>query len=128
MNIKNEFENFIPTQKLLNNKVKISCNEYPEDAGNFGIYKKEKLLKNVSFNYNRTESDLNSISENLLTDYKVVDNIETVFNTLQTNRTDNEIWKWFVIFTLLFLQSSNKIAILSVLSVLFKFDAKKASG
>ena len=103
LNIKNEFENFIPTQKLLNNKVKISCNEYPEDAGNFGIYKKEKLLKNVSFNYNRTESDLNSISENLLTDYKVVDNIETVFNTLQTNRTDNEIWKWFVIFTLLFL-------------------------
>ena len=61
------------------------------------------MLKNVSFNYKRSESDLNNISENLLSDYKVVDNIESVFNTLQANRTDNELWKWFVIFTLLFL-------------------------
>lgn len=103
LNIKNEFENFIPTQQLLNNKVKLTCNDYPEDAGNFGIYKKEELLKNVSFNYKRSESDLSNISENVLSDYKVEDNIETVFNTLQTNRTDNEIWKWFVIFTILFL-------------------------
>ena len=103
LNVKNEFENFIPTQQLLNNKVKITINDYPQDAGNFGIYKKEALLKNISFNYKRSESDLSAISENLLSDYKVVDNIESVFNTLQANRTDNELWKWFVIFTLLFL-------------------------
>jgi hypothetical protein len=39
----------------------------------------------------------------VLSDFKVVDRIETVFDTLQTDRTDNEIWKWFVILTLLFL-------------------------
>ena len=103
LNIKNEFENFIPTQQLLDNKVKITINNYPQDAGNFGIYKKAALQKNISFNYKRSESDLNNLSENLLSDYKVVDNIESVFNTLQANRTDNELWKWFVIFTLLFL-------------------------
>ncbi|KAB1158217.1 vWA domain-containing protein [Flavobacterium luteum] len=96
-------EKFIPVQQILNNKVKISCNDYPEIAGNFGIYKKEELLKNVSFNYNRTESNLATTNENLLSDYKVINSIETVFETLQQDRTNTEIWKWFVILTLLFL-------------------------
>jgi hypothetical protein len=103
VNVKNKEEKFIPVQQILNNKVKITCNDYPQQAGNFGIYKQDELLKNVSFNYNRTESNLASSSENLLSDYKVLDSVETVFDTLQTNRTDNEIWKWFVMLTLLFL-------------------------
>lgn len=96
-------ESFIPVQQILNNKVKLTFNDYPEQAGNFGVYKKDELLKNISFNYNRTESNLAKANENLLSDYKVIDNIETVFDTLQTDRTNNEIWKWFVILTLLFL-------------------------
>jgi hypothetical protein len=35
--------------------------------------------------------------------YKMIDSITNVFDTLQTNRLDNQIWKWFVIFALLFL-------------------------
>lgn len=103
VNVKNKNEKFIPIQQILNNKVKINCNEYPQIAGNFGIYKQNDLLKNISFNYNRTESNLTPINENLLDDYKIIDSIETVFDSLQTNRSANEIWKWFVIFTLLFL-------------------------
>lgn len=103
LNIKNDQEKFIPIQQILNNKVKITCNDNPQLAGNFGVFKNNELLKNVSFNYNRTESNLTNNSENLLSDYKVIDKFETVFNTLQTERSDNEIWKWFVIFTLLFL-------------------------
>ena len=103
VNVKNNTEKFIPIQYILNDKVKITCNDYPKQAGNFGIFKKEELLRNVSFNYSRNESDLLSSSENLLSDYKVIDSVETVFDTLQTDRTDAEIWKWFVIFTLIFL-------------------------
>jgi hypothetical protein len=102
VNVKNKDEKFIPIQQILNNKVKITCNEYPQQAGNFGIYKQDELLKNISFNYNRTESNLIS-SENMQSDYKVLDSIETVFDTLQADRTNNEIWKWFVILALLFL-------------------------
>ena len=96
-------EKFIPMQQILNNKVKLTFNDFPKEAGNFGIYKKDELLKKISFNYNRTESDLSSSNEALLSDFNVIDSIDNVFDTLQTDRTDNEIWKWFVFLTLLFL-------------------------
>lgn len=103
VSVKNTDENFVPVQQILNNKVKLTFNDYPQLAGNFGIYKKDELLKNISFNYDRTESDVTSANSDLLDDYKVIDSIETVFDTLQTDRTNNEIWKWFLFLTLLFL-------------------------
>ena len=103
VNVKNKDEKFIPIQQILNNKVKITCNDYPQQAGNYGVYKKDELLKNISFNYNRTESDLAAANENMLSDYKIIDSVETTFDTLQTDRSNTEIWRWFVILTLLFL-------------------------
>lgn len=103
LSIQNKDEKFIPIQQILNNKVKLTCTDYPEQAGNFSIFKKDELLKNVSFNYNRTESNVATNSENLLSDYTVKQSIENYFDTLQTDRSDNNLWKWFVIFTLLFL-------------------------
>jgi len=96
-------EEFIPEQQIMNQKVKLTFNDYPEQAGNFGIFKKEALIKNISFNYNRSEGNLTLTDESVLSNYNVIDNLETVFNTLQTDRTNEEIWKWFVILTLLFL-------------------------
>ncbi|TDD98781.1 vWA domain-containing protein [Flavobacterium cellulosilyticum] len=103
LNVKNETETFIPIQQILNNKVQLTFNDYPEQAGNWGIYKQKERIENISFNYNRSESNLNQISKEVLSDYKIIDSIETVFNTMQTDRTDSPIWKWFVIFALLFL-------------------------
>ena len=101
--IKNAQEQFIPLQQILNNKVKLTCNDYPQQAGNFGIFKTNQLLKNISFNYDRTEGDLTLKNDDVVAELNVVNDIETLFDTLQTNRTDNAIWKWFVILTLLFL-------------------------
>jgi hypothetical protein len=103
LNVKNETETFIPIQQILNNKVKLTFNDYPEQAGNFGIYKQKTPIEDISFNYNRSESDLINVNRNQLSDYKIINSIETVFNTLQTDRYDSQIWKWFVIFALLFL-------------------------
>ena len=103
LKVKNEMETFIPVQQILNDKVKLTFNDFPEQAGNFGIYNQKERLQNISFNYNRNESDLAQANENGLSEYKIIDSIETVFNSLQTDRTDNQIWKWFVIFALLFL-------------------------
>lgn len=96
-------EKFIPMQQILNNKVKLTFNDFPQEAGNFGVYKQDNLLKEISFNYARTESNIATSNESVLSDYNVIGSIDEVFDTLQTNRTDNEIWKWFVFLTLLFL-------------------------
>lgn len=103
LTVKGLDEQFIPIQQILNNKVKMTFNDYPEQAGNFSIYNKKEWIENISFNYNRTESDLASANENILSDYKTIESISSLFDTLQTDRTDNQIWKWFVIFALLFL-------------------------
>ncbi|WP_338647993.1 BatA domain-containing protein [Flavobacterium sp. KS-LB2] len=103
LTVKGLDEQFIPIQQILNNKVKMTFNDYPEQAGNFSIYNKKEWIENISFNYNRTESDLASANENILSDYKTIESISSLFDTLQTDRTDNQIWKWFVIFALLFM-------------------------
>ena len=103
LKVQNDSETFIPTQQILSDKVKLTFSDFPVQAANFGIYNQKERLQNISFNYNRTESDLAQANEDGISDYKTIDSIATVFDTLQTDRTDNQIWKWFVIFALLFL-------------------------
>ena len=101
--LKNELENFTPIQQILNGKVKLSFNDNPSSSGNFDIIKNKQTVENISFNYNRTESDISNPNEEIVSDFKEIASINTLFDTLQTNRADNQIWKWFVIFALLFL-------------------------
>ena len=103
LEVKGNEDSFIPIQQILNNKVKLTFNDFPETAGNYGIFDKKEWVENISFNYKRTESDLSQVNTNVVSDFKTADTISTIFNTLQTERTDSQIWKWFVIFALLFL-------------------------
>jgi hypothetical protein len=103
LTVKNSAESFIPVQQLMNTKVKMTFNDNPIGAGNFGIFNNKILVQNISFNYSRTESNLALANPNAVANYKEIDDIETVFNTIQTDRTDTQIWKWFVVLTLLFL-------------------------
>lgn len=103
LEVKGNEDSFIPIQQILNNKVKLTFNDFPEAAGNYGVYDKKEWIENISFNYKRTESDLSQVNTNIVSDFKTADTISTIFNTLQTERTDSQIWKWFVIFALLFL-------------------------
>ena len=103
ISVNNATEKFIPTQQILNKKVKLTFNENPKTAGNFGVFNHNDLIRNISFNYKRTESNLTIDNENVLADYKKIDNIETVFDSFKTDRTNNELWKWFAVLTLLFL-------------------------
>ena len=103
LEVKNKDEKFIPTQQILNNKVKLQFDDYPIFAGNFGIYRKDEVVRNISFNYNRSESNLEQSKNQLLSDYKVVKSIDSVFNSLLSDRSNDEIWKIFVILALLFL-------------------------
>src|SRR5690606_11962651 len=78
VNIANDDEKFIPVQQILNNKVKLTFNGLPNQAGNFGIYKKDALLKNISFNYARTEGNLAELNPNALSDFKTVPSLDSV--------------------------------------------------
>jgi len=103
LEVKGTEDSFIPIQQILNNKVKLTFNDFPETAGNYSVFDKKEWVENISFNYKRTESDLSQVNTNVVSDFKTADTISTIFNTLQTERTDSQIWKWFVIFALLFL-------------------------
>ncbi|WP_281323826.1 BatA domain-containing protein [Flavobacterium sp. IMCC34518] len=103
LTVKNQENSFIPVQQLLSNKVQLFFDDSPDKAGNYVIYDAKKAIENISFNYPRTESNLDQVDLNILSDYKTSDSISTIFDTLQTSRSDNQIWKWFIIFALLFL-------------------------
>lgn len=101
--VKNASESFIPVQQVLNTKVKMTFGENPKEAGNFSIFNKSILIQPISFNYSRTESNLSDSYTDIANNHKQIDTIESVFNSIQTERTDTLIWKWFVGLTLLFL-------------------------
>lgn len=101
--VTNGTTDFIPMQQVLSNKVKLSFGDYPEQAGNYSVLKKEENLRNISFNHARTESDLSLRNTGLLDDFTKVESVSTVYNDIKSARTANELWKWFVIGTLIFL-------------------------
>ena len=103
VSVQKEGYSFIPMQQILNTKCKLSFGDYPEEAGNFDVIKANNSLKKISFNYPRTESDLTQISTANFENFNKVNNISTVLNDIASERTSNEIWKWFIIATLLFL-------------------------
>lgn len=101
--VKNETTDFIPMQQVLNNKVKLSFGDYPETAGNYGIYKEGENLKNISFNHARTESNPALQNKAITDDFTAAGSVAEVYNDIRSERTANEMWRWFVIGTLIFL-------------------------
>ena len=95
--------NIIPKQQYFNNKVAINTSENPNTASIYSIQNKNKTIKNVSYNYDRTESNL---SYQDLTSYKNIiqsDSITEIFNIIKSDTKINVLWKWFVIFALMLL-------------------------
>ncbi|TGD58844.1 vWA domain-containing protein [Flavobacterium humi] len=103
VSIKNATEEFIPMQQVMSDKIRISSNDNPTLAGNFEIIQNKKAIGNISFNYNRDESNLTLPSDDVLDELNKIDSIESFFDTIQIERTDSQAWKWFLIFTLLFI-------------------------
>lgn len=93
---------FVPSQQIKNSKVLLTFDNAPELAGNYSIFQNENVLQNISFNYPRTESNLSDQVADL-SNFQVENSVESLIDLLQTDRTNNEIWKWFALLTLLFL-------------------------
>lgn len=103
VSVRNVSEEFIPMQQILSDKIKISCADNPTLAGNFQVIQNKNPIENISFNYDRSESNLTLPSDETLDELNKIDSIESFFDTIQMERTDSQVWKWFIIFTLLFI-------------------------
>lgn len=95
--------NIIPEQQLFNNKVLIKTSETPNTAGIYSITKKAENIKNVSYNYDRAESNLVYSDLSNLKNINLSDSVAQVFDTIKSDAKINALWKWFVIFALVFL-------------------------
>lgn len=100
--IANANSKFIPMQESFPNKVRIHTNELPTTAGNYQIQYQEKDIQTISYNYDREESNLHYYN---LADYNisVTNDLSSLFDDLKSQSQDSGLWKWFVIFALLFL-------------------------
>jgi hypothetical protein len=107
LSISNETENFIPLQKVLQNKVIIQLQHHILQSGFYNILSNNAILKTVAFNYNREESDLTSANlESLIANQKNVTlspSIETLLTELNNQQKINWLFKWFLAFSVLFL-------------------------
>ncbi|WP_274474280.1 BatA domain-containing protein [Mangrovimonas aestuarii] len=96
-------ENIIPQQQLYQNKVTITTTETPSTAAIYGIKDKKNVIKYVSYNYNRSESDLSYQNVSSLDTATFHDSLEELFLDIKSDANINMLWKWFVIFALAFL-------------------------
>ncbi len=101
--VQNKDYSFIPLQQLLHTKCKLTFGDYPEKAGNYEVLKNQETLKRISFNYPRTESDITAINSGNFDTFTKVNNLSTVLNDLASAQSNSEIWKWFLMGTLLLL-------------------------
>ncbi|MUH34490.1 hypothetical protein D9O36_01435 [Zobellia amurskyensis] len=94
---------FIPQQQSLSNKVSLFFNESLQEDGSYEIRQNEKTLKNISFNYNRNESNLSYLNIQEQEMVSTSSSISSLFKTIEKDSTVTELWKWFVILALVLL-------------------------
>ncbi len=93
----------IPLQKTISKTVVLETDDYPENAGVFSVKNESEVLQNLSFNYNREESNLSYLDIKNNTNVSVNESLTTTINDIKSSSTINALWKWFVIFALVFL-------------------------
>ncbi|GGH41628.1 membrane protein [Mangrovimonas yunxiaonensis] len=94
--------NMIPQQQAYSNKVTLTTANYLNQAGIYSLYNKDELVQHVSYNYDRDESKLHYQDLSNFNDIEVYNSIPHVFNVIKSETNINVLWKWFVIFALVF--------------------------
>lgn len=107
LQIKNEQLNFIPLQQINESTVKIITEDNPLIANHYQVVNNDKLIKNIAYNYDKSEgnttySDIKSLTKK----YKNTNfsnNINQAFNSMQEQYQTKSLWKWFLGLAILFL-------------------------
>ena len=102
----NENLDFIPLQSKTSEFVKIQTEEKPVKAGVYSIKYNSEKYRNISFNYNRNESDLSYYQlDNYVESKKnvqYVDSVDTVLSQINDQNKNRNLWQLFIIFALMF--------------------------
>jgi hypothetical protein len=93
----------IPLQRTFSNKVELITTDFPDKDGIYTVKNKETLLKNLSYNYNRNESNLNYFDLSSIKNASIENVVGSTLQDIKSTTNVNELWKWFVIFALAFL-------------------------
>ncbi len=91
---------FIPEQRQMGSRVQLSFGDLPAKAGNYQLLNKTQPVKNISFNYSRSESNAD-VNAAAYADFESVGSVSQLFNDWHSSRTDTGIWRWFVILALI---------------------------
>jgi len=93
---------FIPLQQSFAKKTRLSFIDNPVADGIYTILVQEDSLKNISFNYPRTESKLSYIDLTEADQFSIASEVDAVFEQIADENRIRELWKWFVILALIF--------------------------
>jgi hypothetical protein len=93
----------IPQQQTFSNKVSITTSETPEMAQTYAITNNNETLEHISYNYNRSESNLNYQDLSSVKNSSISNSLPQILTNIKSDNNINALWKWFVIFALLFL-------------------------
>ncbi|WP_188457843.1 BatA domain-containing protein [Psychroflexus planctonicus] len=93
----------IPQQRRFSQSVEINTPELPIEAGTYQVEAAGETLKNISFNYPRTESKLDYLQANQLQNQDRLKSIEDFFNQESRLQQVDEYWKVLLMFAILFL-------------------------
>ena len=99
---KKDYE-MIPQQQSLTNKVSLSFNNEIDVDGVFDIIDQDSIINQISFNFDRAESNLNYLNFNEIEASTHSDSIATLFESMEKDNRVTELWKWFIILALILL-------------------------
>lgn len=103
LKVSKDSREFIPQQRAHANKVSLTFNENPFEDGIYDILESDNILKKLSFNYPRDESDLKFLDFNNIPAESKQSTIAALFQDLEKDSSVTELWKWFVILAVLFI-------------------------
>ena len=100
LTIANAQSSFIPRQQTYSNKVVITSEQLPLQAGFYQILKKDTKIDVLAFNYPKKESLLNFLDFNTLNknnkNITISFSIEDAFKEINKNNEVHWLWKWFL--------------------------------
>lgn len=93
--------NLIPLQQSKGSKVQITTTQTPAVAGIYNVVSGSTRVQQVSYNYNRSQSNLRYVQLDKNDNYYT--SVTSLFDAFETRDNIQSLWKWFIIFALLFL-------------------------
>ncbi len=107
LHLKNEKEDYIPLQQILNKKVIINTLSNPSISGFSEVRNNDQKIDILAYNYDRTESDLSYADLNQFvsktSNVSLNDSVDRIFTAISDKNRVTQLWQVFLALSLMFL-------------------------